>query len=130
MCCVRWRRDSWAHHSLQIYDRRVSRCSSFPDCDTIPSTSYSLLLLLLLSSLYWIVAWYSAQTTAGPQGWLFVFSPYYWGCRKQAPSFQSGDRVAQEQQLSAEHKSIRLYKLSKAFDVRQALHRPPVREGR
>ena len=45
----------------------------------------------------------------------FCLDLRYWGLSKHARSFTAGDRIGQEQNLSRNQKSLRIYKMSKTF---------------
>ncbi len=54
------------------------------------------------------------------QPFYFPVWPGYWGFKSNAKVI-SGDTLGQERLLSAQHNSIRIYKLSKSYDKMTAL---------
>lgn len=88
------------------------------------STNYNLCMMLLLSFIYLILAWYLAQVFSGKQGgskpFYFPFLPSYWGFSFQAEPIPE-DTIGQKQKESKIKQSIVLHKLSKAFKKNTAV---------
>lgn len=75
---------------------------------------------------YFVLAWYFSQLggdMGASQRWYFPLSATYWGCgkKKTRENLVEGDTLSREQVQSREDKSVRTYKISKAFKDQSAV---------
>jgi hypothetical protein len=81
---------------------------------------------ILVALMYFTLAWYFGQLGGGlgaSQRWWFPVSPTYWGCgtKKTREGLVEGDTLSREQIQSKEQRSVRTYKISKAFKDQSAV---------
>ena len=91
------------------------------------SAGTSLLMQVMLVFLYNLLAWWAGQAFASDEGstrraWFCVL-PSYWGCYggRRLVLDPDGDSIALEQSNSSLEQSVRIWKLSKLYDEKEAL---------
>jgi hypothetical protein len=118
-------------------------------CFDAPSTASAFGNLMILTTIYCVLAWYSAQVFGASLGmnrkpWFFL-TPEFWGMESEddrklaelramqegtgtqqrnsslAQQFLSQDRLVTEQFLSLKNNELRTYKLSKSYENTSAL---------
>jgi len=82
-------------------------------------------MILGISLGYITLAWYLSQVFTSDDGaalpFYFFLAPSYWGIRFEDQAIEEGDTLAILQRLSGQEGSIRIHKVSKAYDRLQAL---------
>eukprot|EP00854_Cymbomonas_tetramitiformis_P005601 gene5601-6787_t len=111
--------------TYRAFSRRYSGTSSYLHIiDDTPSLGYALEMLVMNVFLYVALAWYLGQVMSTNQGarlppW-FLLTREYWGFTSPK-QYMEGDTLGQQQRLSASEQSIRMHKLSMAFEQSTAL---------
>jgi ABC-type lipoprotein export system ATPase subunit len=104
----------------------ISPSASFSPELNAPSVGFSFGCLVANIIVYSILTWYCGQVLSSGQGstlpLYFPLDPRYWGFIAQVQRvYIEGDTVEREKRLSASERSIRCWKLSKAFAKNTAL---------
>ena len=116
---------SWSHlGNASIYQTIDYRYGAVKSVEH--PTSTSLWAMLLVSLVYYALAWYLGQVASPDEGshesCCFCFSPRYWGLRKKRVLvMDEDDTVGVEKSKSLLEQSVRCHKLSKAYKEEMAV---------